>query len=259
MPAPKNPFKAALKNKQLQIGCWLAMAEQYPAEIASTAHFDWLLVDGEHGPNDLRSTLGQLQILEGSKSHPVVRLPVGEVWMIKQMLDAGAQSLLIPIVESREQAELLVRAVRYPPNGIRGVGSSLARASKFGAIKDYLTTADDEICLLVQVENRAGMDALDEILTVDGIDGVFIGPADLAADMGHLGNAAAPQVQSAIRDALTRIAASGKAAGILAPDPAFAALCVDLGATFVAVGLDVTIFANAMRTAAIDAEALKVR
>lgn len=250
MPAPTNKFKQALKNGEKQIGCWIGLADSYCAEIAASAGFDWLLVDGEHAPNDLRSMLAQLQIIEKSNSSAAVRLPIGETWMIKQALDAGAQTILVPMVESAEQARKLVKACRYPPNGVRGVGASLARASNFGGIPDYLTTADEQICLLVQVESQAGLDALDDILAVEGIDGVFIGPADLAADMGYLGSQKEPKVVSAIEDAISRIAASDKAAGILTLDETFANRCMALGATFVAVGIDVTAYANAMRNLA---------
>ncbi len=250
MPAPTNAFKAALKAGQPQIGCWIGMADAYAAEIAATAGFDWLLVDGEHAPNDLRSTLEQVRVIEGSRSAPVARLPIGETWMIKQYLDAGVQSILVPMVESADQARELVRAVRYPPFGIRGVGSSLARASQFAAIPDYLTTADDQICLLIQVENNAGMAALDEILTVDGVDGIFIGPADLAADMGHIGDAGHPDVIQAVEDGLKRIVAADRAAGILTLDPAMQRRCLEIGVTFLATDIDVTLFANSMRSKA---------
>lgn len=256
MPAPTNLFKAALKQNRVLFGCWLGLASAYAAEVAATAGFDWLMIDGEHAPNDLRSTLAQMQVIEASGSHPAVRLPVGEGWMIKQYLDAGAQTLLIPMVESGQQAAELARAVHYPPVGNRGVGSALARASKFAAIPDYLATADDQICLLVQVESRAGLSALDDILATEGIDGVFIGPADLAADMGHLGNPGAVEVVAAIIDAVRRIAASGKAAGILTGDAAFQKTCLDAGARFLAVGIDVTIFAAAMRDTVREAKAL---
>lgn len=249
MPAPHNAFKAALKAGQPQIGCWIGLASAYAAEIAATSRFDWLLVDGEHAPNDLRSILEQVRVIEASASHPIARLPIGETWMIKQYLDAGVQSILIPMVESGDHARELVRAVQYPPHGVRGVGSSLARVSQFGAIPDYLTTADDQICLLVQVENRLGMEALDDILTTD-VDGVFIGPADLAADMGYVGNTNHPEVVEAILDAMTRIVAAGKAAGILTLDPVMQRKCLDLGATFVATNIDVSLFAQAIRGAA---------
>ncbi len=250
MPAPHNPFKAALKAGKPQMGCWLGLADPYVAEISAGAGFDWLLIDAEHAPNDLRSIIGQMQVIAGFDSHPVVRPTIGETWMIKQLLDAGAQTLLVPMVESAEQARALVRAVTYPPHGIRGVGAALARASSFSAIPDYLQTARDEICLLVQVENRAGMAALDEILTVEGIDGVFIGPSDLAADMGHIGNAAAPEVEASVLEGMRKIVASGKAGGILTLNPATQKTCLEIGATFVATNIDVTLFAGAIRKSA---------
>ncbi len=256
MPAPKNTFKHAIRNGRLQLGCWLGMADPYAAEIATTARFDWLLIDGEHAPNDLRSILAQLQIVQASGVHAAVRLPVGETWMIKQVLDAGAQTLLIPMVESAEQARELVRAVTYPPEGARGVGAGLARASGFSAIPDYLQTADEQICLLVQVENRAGLAALDGILTIDGVDGVFIGPADLAADLGHIGDADHPEVDAAITDALTRIVQAGKAAGILTLDPRMQKRCADIGVTFMATAIDVILLANALRKQADEGRSL---
>lgn len=250
MPAPHNPFKHAIARGELQIGCWLGLADPYIAEISAGAGFEWLLIDAEHAPNDLRSILAQLQVIAGRGSHAIVRPPIGETWMIKQFLDAGVQTLLIPMVESPEQARDLVAAVTYPPHGVRGVGSALARASDFAAIPDYLTTAHDEICLLVQVENQKGLDALDDILTVDGIDGVFIGPSDLAADMGFIGKAGAPEVKAAICDAITRIVASGKAAGILTLDTEFQRQCRGLGARFIATEIDVSLFARTMRSEA---------
>lgn len=250
MPAPTNQLKEALKSGEVLTGCWLGLTSAYAAEIAGTAGFDWLLIDNEHAPNDLRTTMAQLQVVEASASHPLVRLPVGETHLIKQMLDIGAQSLLIPMVESGAQAQSLVNATRYPPVGVRGVGSALARASKFNEITDYLTTANDQICLMVQMESRAGYEALDDILAVDGVDGVFIGPADLAADMGHLGNPGHADVCAAIQDALGRIRAAGKTAGSLAINPKVAQQYIDWGSNFVAVGIDVTLLASAMRSLA---------
>lgn len=251
MPAPSNTFKAALRAGTPLIGCWVGLANAYTAEIAATAQFDWLLVDGEHAPNDLRSILEQVRVIEGSGSTPVARLPIGETWMIKQYLDAGVQNILVPMVESGDQARELVRAVQYPPRGVRGVGSALARASRFAAIPDYLKTADEQICLLVQVENRLGLEALDDILATD-VDGVFVGPSDLAADMGHIGDAGHPDVIEAVLDAIQRIVAAGKPAGILSLDPVMQRKCLDLGATFVATDIDVTLFAKAIRAAAAD-------
>lgn len=253
MPAPHNPFKAAIAKGELQLGCWLGLADPYIAEISAGAGFDWLLIDGEHAPNDLRSITAQLQVIAGRGSHAMVRPPIGETWMIKQFLDAGAQSLLIPMVESGAQAQELVDAVTYPPHGVRGVGSALARASDFAAIGDYLTTARDEICLLAQVENQKGMAALDDILAVEGLDGVFIGPSDLAADMGYIGQPGQEQVKVAVLDAIKRIVAAGKAAGILTLDHNLQAQCRALGATFIATEIDVTVFARNMRTSAAEA------
>lgn len=246
MPAPQNPFKAALKAGRPQIGLWLGLADPYAAGLVAGAGFDWLVVDGEHAPNDMRTTLGALQAI-GNRSHPVVRPPVGEVWMIKQILDLGAQTVLVPMIETLDQAREMVAAMHYPPKGRRGVGAALARASDFGAIGDYITTADDQVCLLLQVESRAGLAALPGILALEGVDGVFIGPADLAADMGHPGNPGAGQVQEAIRGAIRSIVASGKAAGILTSDAALAQSYLALGATFVAVGSDVGLLGGAAR------------
>lgn len=253
MPAPHNSFKKAIANGELQVGCWLGLADTYVAEVSASAGFDWLLVDCEHAPNDLRSTMSQLQVIAARGSHAAVRPPIGEAWVIKQLLDAGAQTLLIPMVETGAQAQGLVDAVTYPPHGVRGVGSALARASDFSGIADYLTTARDEICLLVQVENQKGMAALDDILAIDGIDGVFIGPSDLAADMGFIGQAGAPEVKAAVTSAITRIVAAGKAAGILTLDTELQKTCRELGATFIATEIDVTLFARNMRHAAASA------
>lgn len=247
MPAPFNAMKDRLRHGEVLHGLWLGMADSYAAEISATAGFDWLLIDGEHAPNDLRSTIAQLAVLERAESAAVVRLPDGDPVKIKQMLDAGAQNLLIPMVDSVEQAQELVRATRYPPHGFRGVGSSLARASRFAAIPDYLQTANDQICLIVQVESQKGLSALDGILAIDGIDGVFIGPADLAADMGLLGRSDDPQVRDLVCNALRRIRASGKIAGVLATSPDFIQSSKEAGANFVGVGIDVLLFADALR------------
>ena len=247
MSLPPNGFKAALRQGRPQIGLWLAMADAYAAEIAGHAGFDWLVIDGEHGPNDLRSILAQLQALQGSPSEPVVRLPVGESWMIKQFLDIGARTLLVPMVDSAEEAEALVRAVRYPPQGVRGMGAGIARASRFNTIPGYVAKASHDICLLVQAETRAAIADLERIAAVDGIDGIFIGPADLAADMGFPGDLEAAEVQAAIESAIATIIKAGKPAGILTFNEALNRRYLDLGATFVAVGADVTEFSSALQ------------
>lgn len=250
MPAPLNRLKHRLAMGETLYGCWLGMAGPYPAEMAATSGFDWLVIDGEHAPNDLRATLAQLAVIEPSPSLPVVRLRDDDPARIKQMLDAGAQSLLIPMIESADQARRALAATRYPPDGIRGVGSSGARASRFSAVPDYLTTANDQICLILQVESRAGLAALAGILAIPGIDCVFIGPSDLAADMGHLGNPGHPEVQAAVLDAIRLISASGKAAGVLSTVDPFIANCVQAGARFVGVGIDVLAFVGALRARA---------
>jgi len=247
MPAPMNPLKQRLGAGEVLYGVWLGMADPYIAEIAGTAGFDWLLLDGEHAPNDLRSLSAQLAVLRAGPSQVVVRLVDDDPAKIKQALDIGAQSLLIPMIESGDQARQVLRATRYAPEGMRGVGSSLARASLFSAIPDYLTTANAEICLILQVESRAGLAALDDILALDGVDGVFIGPSDLAADMGLLGQAGAPVVKAAVLDAIARIRAAGRTAGVLTTDPDYIADCVAAGANFVGVGIDVLLYAEAMR------------
>lgn len=247
MPAPVNTFKQSLLNQDTSFGCWVGMADAYASEIVATAGFDWLLVDGEHAPNDLPSIMQQVQVISASDSHPIVRVPVGETYMIKQVLDAGAQSLLIPMVESAEQAKELVKATRYPPEGVRGVGAALTRSSKFNAISDYLTTANDQICLIVQLESQAGIDALDEILAVEGVDGVFIGPSDLAADLGMLGDTDSAELQTIINQSIKRIKNAGKAAGVLALTNETVDHALRSGACFIGVGIDVLLFANSVR------------
>lgn len=252
MPAPFNSFKQALAEKRPQLGLWLALASPYAAEICAGAGFDWLLLDGEHAPNDVPLLMNQLQALAATASHTVVRAPMDQAWLLKQLLDIGAQTLLIPMVESAAQARALAQAVRYPPQGIRGVGAALARASAFNRIPDYLQTANDQICLLLQVESRAGLAQLEAIAATEGVDGVFIGPADLAADMGYPGKPGAPEVVAVVETALKRIQACGKAAGILSADPTLASRYLALGATFVAVGSDVGLLVNASNRLAAD-------
>lgn len=238
MPAPKNQLKAALAAKQPQFGIWLNLASPYSAELLAGSGFDWLLIDGEHGPNAIPTMLAQAQTI-GSRCNVVIRPPIGETWMIKQILDLGVQTVLVPMIESVEHAAQMVKAMRYPPEGVRGLGASVARAADFGRIGDYLASANAETCLLVQVESRAGLAALTGILQLDGVDGVFIGPSDLAADMGFPGNTAAPEVQAAIDAALIEIVASGKSAGILTFDTAAAARYKAMGVTFLGVGGDI--------------------
>ncbi|MDN3518907.1 4-hydroxy-2-oxoheptanedioate aldolase [Aquisalimonas lutea] len=247
MDMPTNTFKQALARNEAQIGIWSGLANGYCAEIAANAGFDWLLIDGEHAPNDLRSILEQLQAVAPYEVQPVVRPPVGETALIKQYLDIGVASLLVPMVDSADQARALVRATRYPPEGVRGVGSALARASRWNSIPGYLDKADEEVCLLVQIETQEGLDNLDAIAAVEGVDGVFIGPADLSASLGHRGNPEHEEVQTAIEKAIQRIHQAGKAAGILSANPTLAKRYLELGCTFVAVGVDASLLMCSLR------------
>ena len=248
MQSPVNPFKKALQEKRAQIGLWMGLADHYCAEICAGAGFDWLLIDGEHSPNDLRSVLQQAQAIAAYPgSHPIARVPVGHghvgTALIKQYLDLGIQTLLVPMVDTAEQAAALVNAMRYPPQGIRGMGG--ARASRWGRYPHYAKEANAQVCLLVQAETRTALDNLDAIVATEGVDGVFIGPADLSASLGHVGNPGHTEVQTAIDDAIRRIVKGGKAAGILTTDDALARHYLELGATFVAVGLDNNLLARA--------------
>lgn len=250
MDMPINTFKQRLLSGPAQIGLWLGLADPYCAELAANAGFDWLLIDGEHAPNDLRGLLGQLQAVAPYASQAVIRPVIGDTALIKQILDIGTQTLLVPMVESAGQARELVRAIHYPPSGVRGVGSALARASRWNTIPGYLDKADEQMCLLVQIENLEGLANLDAIVAVDGVDGVFIGPADLSAAMGHRGNPGHPEVQAAIEDAIVRIGKAGKAAGILSADQKLARRYIELGAKFVAVGVDTTVLMRGLQTLA---------
>lgn len=250
--AARPGFKAALATGRKQIGFWLAMATPYLAEVSATAGFDWLLIDGEHAPNDLRTTLAQLQAVAPYRGAAVVRVPAGDPVRIKQVLDIGAHNLLVPMVDTAEQARALVAAVRYPPRGMRGVGSAVGRASRWSARRDYLDVADDEVCLLVQAETTTALSNLESICAVEGVDGVFIGPADLAASMGHRGKPQHPAVRGAMESAVQTIVASRKAAGTLTSDPALARHWLDLGCTFVATGVDILTYAHAVRQLARD-------
>ena len=246
----RNPFKTALAQREAQIGLWLSMAQPYSAEICASTGFQWLLVDGEHAPNDVRSMLSQLQAVAAYPTHPVVRVVLGETALIKQVLDIGALTILVPMIDTAEQARAVVAATRYPPGGVRGVGAAAARAARWGARRDYLHVADDEICVLVQAESATALKNLDAICAVEGVDGVFIGPADLSASLGHVGDPNHPEVQAAIEDAIARILKAGKAPGILTSDEAQARHYLALGAVFVAVGLDTGILARQTRALA---------
>ncbi|CAM2138475.1 4-hydroxy-2-oxoheptanedioate aldolase [Paraburkholderia tropica] len=244
MPVIVNPFKQALTEKRPQIGLWAALADAYVTELLATTGFDWLLIDGEHAPNDLRSTLAQLQAVAPYATHPIVRPVRNDNALIKQLLDIGAQTLLVPMIENADEARAAVAATRYPPHGVRGVGSALARASRWNGAADYLRGAAEQLCVLVQAETAHALAQLDDIAAVEGVDGVFFGPVDLSASMGLLGQPGAPAVRAAIVEGLRAVRARGKAAGVLAADHAIAREYLEAGATFVAVGSDVSLLAR---------------
>lgn len=240
MDLPANAFKKAILAGRQQVGLWVSLASPYSTEIVAGSGFDWLLIDGEHSPNDPTTVLPQLQAAAPYPVSAIVRPAWNDKVLIKRYLDVGAQSLLVPYVETAEQAASAVASIRYPLRGVRGV-AGVTRASRFGRVADYVKRAEEELCLLVQIESRLGLDNLEAIARTDGVDGVFIGPADLAAGLGQLGQQGHPEVQKAIEDAIKRIKACGKPAGILAVDEASARRYMEWGTTFTAVGLDAMI------------------
>lgn len=246
MDMPRNRFKAALREGRQQIGIWNTLGGNTVPELLAGCGFDWVLVDTEHSPVEACQVMPALQAISGYPDvSAVVRPDINDVALIKRYLDMGAQTLLIPYVQTPEEAEAAVRAVRYPPRGVRGVGG-LVRASRFGKVADYVEHAEEELCLLVQVETQEALSRLEEIAGVDGVDGVFIGPADLAASMGHRGQAAHLEVVAAIEDAIGRLKKTGVPAGILTVDPAFARRCVELGTIFTAVGIDMALMLDGL-------------
>lgn len=243
MPVPTNPFKRALRSMQPQIGLWTSLASHLSVEVVAGAGFDWLLIDMEHAPNELPMVHSQLQAAGGGTAHPIVRPPWNDMVVIKRLLDIGVQSLLVPYVQSEEEARNAVTFTRYPPHGVRGFATG-PRANNYGRITDYVQTYADELCVLVQVETRLGLDNLEAIAGVEGVDGVFIGPADLAAALGHPGELKHPQVQAAIEDAIRRLVALGKPPGILTGDEQLARRYLELGCLFTAVGSDLALLAR---------------
>ena len=236
MELPKNKFKQSLKEQKPQIGIWSSLSSHIVAEILAHAGFDWVLLDTEHSPNELPMVQSQLHALTGGTASGVVRPAWNDMVLVKRYLDIGAQSLLLPYVQNAEEALNAVRYTRYPQAGLRGVAGA-TRAAGYGRTKDYLKRADEEICLLVQAETRKSLANLEAICEVDGVDGVFIGPNDLSADLGHLGNWQHPEVWKAMEDAAKRIRKCGKAPGILVGE-ADGQRCLDAGFLFVAVGAD---------------------
>jgi len=237
MDMPVNQLKRALREGRPQVGCWLSLASHASAEICAGAGFDWVLVDTEHAPADLPQVHHQLHAIAAYPVSALVRPYWNDTVVLKRLLDIGVQSFVIPYVQSAEEAKRAVAAVRYPPKGVRGVSTN-SRSNRFGRVKDYFAHADNEICLIVQVETRAALAEIEKTAAIDGIDGLFIGPQDLAADFGHLGNPGHPEVQAAMADAIKRIRKAGKAPGILAFAEADAKRWLELGALFVAVTSD---------------------
>ncbi|WP_127088587.1 aldolase/citrate lyase family protein [Aquabacter cavernae] len=244
MDLPVNTFKRAIYEGRQQIGLWCSVPSNFTAEIVAGSGFHWLLLDTEHAPNELPIVYSQLQAcMECPQTHPIVRIPWNDPVTIKRYLDAGVQTFLIPMVQNADEARAAVEATRYPPKGIRGFASA-SRASRFGRIKDYYDRAEEEICVLVQVETQEALDNIEAISAVEGVDGVFIGPGDLSSSIGYLGRQGEPEVVSLIEASIRRIVAAGNRAGILTPDEALAKRYMAAGTVFTAVGSDTGILAR---------------
>jgi len=242
-----NKFKQALSGNTPLFGLWQGIPDSTVAEIGAGAGFDWVLIDAEHGPFDLKSIMAHLQAIEPHPVSALVRPVEGSTALIKQLLDIGAQTLLVPMVDTADQARQIVAAAKYPPMGIRGLGTSMARAANWNRTTDYLNKANQEICVVVQIETLAGLDNIEKIVNVDGVDAVFIGPSDLSAAMGHIGNPGHPDVVEAIENAFKVIQSAGKQAGVLAVNKDLVDKYVHAGARFIGVGVDAALLANATR------------
>jgi 4-hydroxy-2-oxoheptanedioate aldolase len=238
-----NTFKQAIREGRTQIGLWTSLCSNVAAEVIAGAGFDWILIDTEHAPNELPMVFSQLQGLVGGTAAPVIRPAWNDMVLVKRLLDIGVQNLLIPYVQTPEEARAAVASTRYPPQGIRGVAVT-HRANRYGRIKDYHKRCGDEICVIVQIETQLALQNLEAIAAIDGVDGLFIGPSDLAAALGHLGEPGHPEVRGAIEDALKRIRKSGKAPGILAPVEADARHWLSVGCVVLAVGSDAGLLAR---------------
>ena len=238
MQMPINTFKQAMRAGTPQIGLWVGLADANAAEALAGTGYDWLLLDGEHAPNSPQTILSQLRAVAPYPVQAVVRPVVGDVALVKQYLDIGAQTLLIPMIDTAEHASLMVQAMRYAPAGIRGMGAALARASRYNQVDHYLALADEQMCLLVQAETRLAVQNLQAIVETEGVDGVFFGPADLSASMGYAGQPGHPEVVKTMLDGIATVRKAGKAPGILMTDPVQAQVYLDAGALFVAVGVD---------------------
>ena len=241
---PVNSFRRDLLAGKRLIGCWTSFNNPITTEILGLAGFDWLLLDGEHAPNDVSTFIPMLMALKDSPSAPIVRPPWNDTVVIKRLLDSGFHNFLIPFIETADEARRAVAATRYPPQGVRGVGTS-HRNNRYGTVADYFDIVNDQITVLLQIESRRGVDSIDEIAAVEGVDGIFIGPADLSASLGHLGQPNHPEVQATIRHLYDRVRAQGKAVGTLTPNHDDARRYIDMGMQFVAVGSDQGVFRTA--------------
>jgi 4-hydroxy-2-oxoheptanedioate aldolase len=246
MKLPVNSFKRGLREGRQQIGLWNSIPGQVAAEMLAGTGFDWITIDTEHSLTDIPDVLGMLQAMAPYPVSPVVRPQSQDPVLIKRLLDFGAQTLMIPYVQSAAEAKALVAAMRYAPRGFRGVAGG-TRASGFGQVADYMARAEEELCLIVQIETHEAVAAIEDIAAVDGVDALFIGPADLAASLGHPGNQAHPDVAATIESAIKRIVAAGKPAGILTVDQDFARRCIGWGTRFTAVGVDLWLLSAAAR------------
>lgn len=240
MDFPVNKFKQGLREGRKLVGLWNGLSSAAATEILADSGFDWILIDGEHAPNETPMIAEQLRAASLGTASPVVRPAWNDPVIFKRLLDVGAQTLLVPYVQSADEAARAVAATRYPPRGSRGV-ASVHRANRYGRVADYFARADDEMCVLVQLETRASVDALEAIAAVNGVDGVFVGPSDLAGSLGYIGNNAHPDVRRMIEDACRRARAAGKPIGILAPLESDARAYFEMGFSFVAVGSDIVV------------------
>lgn len=244
---PRNKFRVGLETGKTQYGVWLGIPDQSAAEIMAGAGFDWLLVDHEHGAFELRDVMTHLQAMAAYDVAPIVRPVDGNPALLKKLCDIGAQSFIVPMIDTAEQAARIVSAVRYPPEGTRGMGTSLARAARWNAVPGYVGKANDEMLVIVQAETVTAIDNLEAIVNTPGIDGVFIGPSDLSASMGYVGNVSHPDVVDAVSNALRTIRAADKYAGLLCLDESMVAQFEECGANFVGVGVDTLLLGNAAR------------
>lgn len=246
----QNTFKQNLQKGKKQYGIWNGLADSYAAEICAGAGFDWICIDGEHAPFDLRTILHNMQAIQSHNVPAIVRVPTADPVLMKQLMDAGAQSILAPMIETADQAELIAKAMVYPPNGIRGVGTALARAAQWNRVNDYFKVANEQMCCIGQIESIKGVEALDEILEVAGLDVCFLGPADLGATMGYLGQPGHPEVVKLVKECIHKIVKAGKVAGFLTGSKQLIQEYTEAGALMIGVGLDTLILAKGTKAMA---------